>query len=83
MSNPAQKRLDEMAKAEGFPNYAAMKAYKAKYQKTVRSVSPSGPKKKKNFLQSLMTSAFPATAGAKPALDAMNNATAKSKANRR
>lgn len=49
--NTAQSRLDAMAKEKGFPNYAAMKAWNAKYRAPVTN-SGQAPKKK-NFLQSL------------------------------
>lgn len=51
MPNPAQQRLDAMAKKKGFPSYAAMKAWNEKYRAPV--TNSSAPAKKKNFLQSI------------------------------
>lgn len=44
-------RLDQMAKAQGFPSYAAMKAWNAKYRAPQTTTTPKP--KARNFLQSL------------------------------
>lgn len=46
-----QSRLDEMARANGFPNYAAMRAWNEKYRNKQTRTGPAP--KKRNFLQSL------------------------------
>lgn len=45
-----QARLDAMARKQGFPNYAAWKAWNEKYRKPVTGTQAP---KKKNFIQSL------------------------------
>ncbi|NJS15018.1 MAG: hypothetical protein HC788_10900 [Sphingopyxis sp.] len=57
MPNPAQQRLDAMAKKKGFPSYAAMKAWNEKYRAPVTNTA--APKKKGNFFQSLMSKVHP------------------------
>jgi hypothetical protein len=56
MPNPAQQRLDAMAKKKGFPNYAAMKAWNEKYRAPVTN---SGTAPKKNFFQRVMSRIHP------------------------
>jgi hypothetical protein len=46
-----QARLDAMAKEQGFPSYAAWKAWNEKYRKQNR---PDAVPQKKNFLQSIV-----------------------------
>lgn len=46
----SQARLDEMARAQGFPNYAAMRAWNEKYRS---KKTGTGAPPQRNFLQSL------------------------------
>lgn len=51
-SKKKPSRLDQMAKAQGFPSYAAMKAWNEKYRAPVTRQATPKPKAR-NFLQSL------------------------------
>jgi len=74
-------RLDALAKKEGYPSYAAMVAYKEKYQKPITRVVPgANAKPKRNFLQTLVGS-IPSPMNY--AASKMREATAKSRAKRK
>jgi hypothetical protein len=74
-------RLDALAKKEGYPSYAAMVAYKEKYQKPITRVVPgAGKPKERNFLQRMIGSIpNPMNYAAKT----MRDATVRSRAKRK
>lgn len=51
---PVSSRLDAEAKRQGYPSYAAMMAYKKKYQSAITNVVPGANAKKKNVFQSIL-----------------------------
>lgn len=52
--SPARSRLDAMAKEQGYPSYAAMKAYQDKYQRNPTIVGGAKKKDDRNVLQKLV-----------------------------
>ena len=80
MPQSNQARLDAMAKKQGFPNYAAMKAWNEKYRKpTTNTVPGASAKPKRNFLQNMASFLSPIGASTGPAVDAMNSANRNSR----
>jgi len=69
-------RLDAMARQQGFPNYAAMKAWNEKYRKPVQATAPKP--KTRNFLETI-TDVVPILYSSRRASAAMQSTQKKKK----